>query len=138
MTTTCVRRVVLTLLCSTMSASQLGAQSHPRYRTYQMGDDVLTISRQLGVPAPAGILMPPGPGTVVELRWRSMAAANPWIFKAHHPERSEGSTEVAHASPAGMDPSPGSGSRGAGGGSRADLSVTFGSARLGPWTLLVR
>jgi len=66
-----IRRVVLTLLCSAMSASQLGAQGHPRYRTYQMGDDVLTISRQLGVPAPAGLLMPPGLGAVVELRWRS-------------------------------------------------------------------
>lgn len=69
--TTSIRRVVLALLCSAMSASQLGAQGHPRYRTYQMGDDVLTISRQLGVPAPAGTLMPPAPGTVVELRWRS-------------------------------------------------------------------
>ena len=66
-----VRRVVLTLLFSAMSASQLGAQGHPRYRTYQMGDDVLTISQQLGVPAPAGLLMPPGLGAVVELRWRS-------------------------------------------------------------------
>ena len=66
-----IRRVVLTLLFSAMSASQLGAQGPPLYRTYQMGDDVVAISRQLGVPAPAGTLMPPGLGALVELRWRS-------------------------------------------------------------------
>jgi hypothetical protein len=44
--TASIRRVVLTLLCSAMAASQLGAQGHPRYRTYQMGDDVLTSDRR--------------------------------------------------------------------------------------------
>ena len=39
--TTSTRRVVLTLLCSAMSASLLGAQGRPHYRAYQMGDDVL-------------------------------------------------------------------------------------------------
>jgi hypothetical protein len=68
--TTSTRRVVLTLLCSAMSASLLGAQGRPRYRAYQMGDDVLTISRQLGVPSPAGTLVPPALGAVEELRWR--------------------------------------------------------------------
>ena len=68
--TTSTRRVVLTLLCSAMSASLLGAQGRPHYRAYQMGDDVLTISRQLGVPSPAGTLMPPALGAVEELRWR--------------------------------------------------------------------
>jgi hypothetical protein len=68
--TTSTRRVVLTLLCSAMSASLLGAQGRPHYRAYQMGDDVLTISRQLGVPAPASTSMPPALGAVEELRWR--------------------------------------------------------------------
>jgi hypothetical protein len=68
--TTSTRRVVLTLLGSAMSASLLGAQGRPHYRAYQMGDDVLTISRQLGVPSPASTLMPPALGAVEELRWR--------------------------------------------------------------------
>ena len=69
--TTSTRRVALTLLCSAMSASLLGAQVRPHYRAFQMGDDVLTISRQLGMPSPASTLIPPALGAVEELRWRS-------------------------------------------------------------------
>ena len=68
--TTSTRRVVLALLCSATSASLLGAQGRPHYRAYQMGDNLLTISRQLGMPSPAGRLMPPALGAVEELRWR--------------------------------------------------------------------
>jgi hypothetical protein len=70
--TTSTRRVALTLLCSAVSASLLGAQVRPHYRAYQMGDDVLTISRQLGMPAPASTLISsPALGALEELRWRS-------------------------------------------------------------------
>jgi hypothetical protein len=69
--TTSARRVVLALLCSATSASLLGAQGRPYYRTYQMGADVLTISRQLGVPSPATPLTLPALGALEELRWRS-------------------------------------------------------------------
>ena len=69
--TASTRRLVLLLLCIVPSASLLSAQSHPHYRTYQMGDDVLAISRQIGVPSPAAALVPSAPGAVHELMWRA-------------------------------------------------------------------
>ena len=46
----------------------IGAQAPPHYRTYRMGDDILAVSRQLGVPAPAASQ---AGSTVRELRWRA-------------------------------------------------------------------
>lgn len=68
---TSIRRVVPVLLCIATSTSLVAAQSGPRYRTYRMGDDVLAIARQAGVPSPAATAVPRARGAVQELRWRA-------------------------------------------------------------------
>lgn len=55
-------------LCIVLGATLLDAQVRPHYRMYRMGDDILAISRQLGVPIPAASQ---APSTVRELRWRA-------------------------------------------------------------------
>jgi len=65
-----VRRVVPVLLCIATATSPVAAQSGSRYRTYRMGDDVLAIARQAGVPSPAATAVPGALGAVQELRWR--------------------------------------------------------------------
>jgi hypothetical protein len=72
--TTSIRRVIFMLLCSAVSASLLGAQTRPYYRTFQMGDDLLAISRQIGVPPPTATLVPRALDAVQELRWRAQYA----------------------------------------------------------------
>jgi hypothetical protein len=57
---------VIAASCIVAGATLLAAQAGPHYRTYRMGDDIAVISRQLGVPVPAG-----AGGTVRELRWRA-------------------------------------------------------------------
>ena len=69
--TTSIRRVILVSLFIATSASLLGAQTRSHYRTYQMGDHVLAISRQIGVPSPPVTLVPRTLGAVEELRWRA-------------------------------------------------------------------
>jgi hypothetical protein len=61
-------RTALAALCIVSGAALLGAQAPPHYRTYRMGDDIVAISRQLGVPMPAASQ---AAGTVRELRWRA-------------------------------------------------------------------
>ena len=65
-------RTLIAALCIVFGATLLGAQAHPHYRTYRMGDDILAVSQQLGVPVPAASQQG---GTVRELRWRADYAA---------------------------------------------------------------
>jgi len=65
-----IRRVAVALLCSVISVPLLAAQSRPDYRTYRMGDDVLAIARQIGLPSPA-TTAPRVVGPVLELTWRA-------------------------------------------------------------------
>jgi hypothetical protein len=61
-------RTAIAALCIVVGATLIDAQVRPHYRMYRMGDDLLAISRQLGVPIPAA--SQPG-STVRELRWRA-------------------------------------------------------------------
>lgn len=61
-------RTAIAVLCIVLGPTLLDAQVRPHYRMYRMGDDILAISRQLGVPIPAAS---PRGGTVRELRWRA-------------------------------------------------------------------
>jgi len=61
-------RTAIAALCIALGATPLEAQVRSHYRMYRMGDDILAISRQLGVPIPAASQ---GAGTVRELRWRA-------------------------------------------------------------------
>lgn len=68
--TTSIRRIAVALLCSVVSVSLFAAQRPPDYRTYRMGDDVLAIARQIGLPSPA-TTAPRAVGPVLELTWRA-------------------------------------------------------------------
>jgi hypothetical protein len=61
-------RTVIAALCIVLGATLLGAQAPTHYRTYRMGDDIVGVSRQLGVPIPAASQ---AGSTVRELRWRA-------------------------------------------------------------------
>lgn len=54
--------------CVVLAATLLGAQAPAHYRTYRMGDPILAVSRQLGVPVPPTSQTG---STVRELRWRA-------------------------------------------------------------------
>ena len=58
------------LWIATASASLLAPETRPHYRTYQMGDALLTISRQIGVPSPPAALVP-CQACAQELTWRA-------------------------------------------------------------------
>jgi hypothetical protein len=67
-----VHRVIVVALCLAASAASiLTAQTRLRYRTYEMGDDLRTIARQIGVPLPPDPIVPRPLGVVEELRWRA-------------------------------------------------------------------
>jgi hypothetical protein len=66
---TLVRPVIVSLCIVASSASLAGAQTRAHYRTYQMGDDLLTVSR--GVPSAPVTLAPGRPGSVQDLTWRA-------------------------------------------------------------------
>ena len=66
-----IRRSCIALLCVVMSVSLLGAQAITHYRSFRMGDDVLTISRQIGVSSSAVAQERGRLDTVTELRWRA-------------------------------------------------------------------
>jgi hypothetical protein len=68
--TTSVHRIIGVSLCMAVSSGALlRAQTHAHYRAYQMGDDLLTISRQIGVASPAVTIVPSG--GVRDLNWRA-------------------------------------------------------------------
>jgi hypothetical protein len=54
-----------------VSASVLGAQASTHYRAFRMGDDVLAVSRQIGVSSSAVAREPGRLDTITELRWRA-------------------------------------------------------------------
>ena len=62
------QRTVLAALCIVLGTSAIVAQAPPHYRAYRMGDDILTVSRQLGVAVPAASQ---AADSVRELRWRA-------------------------------------------------------------------
>ena len=66
-----IRRSCIALLCVVMSVSLLGAQAITHYRSFRMGDDVLAISRQIGVSSSAVAQERGRLDTVTELRWRA-------------------------------------------------------------------
>ncbi len=53
------------------SATLAAAQGPARYRSYAMGDSVLAISRQIGLPVADAHSMPAVAGAVQELRWHA-------------------------------------------------------------------
>ena len=67
--TASIRRVAA-LLGIVTSPSMLGAESRPDYRTYRMGDALLTISRQIGLLSPA-TSAPHVVSPVLEVTWRA-------------------------------------------------------------------
>ena len=69
-TTTVIRRVVLVSFV-VAAASAVGAQNHRRYRTYAMGDDVLSVTQRLGLSPLAATERPPASAAVRELRWQA-------------------------------------------------------------------
>jgi hypothetical protein len=83
-------RTVIAAFFIVLGVTLLDAQARPHYRSYRMGDDIVAISRQLGVPMPAAS---EAGGTVRELRWRAdyvprgAEAGDPverLIFSFHH------------------------------------------------------
>jgi len=68
-----IPRSILAVLWIGIPATLLIAQPRPHYREYRMGDDLLSVSRQIGVPPPVVAAEGGGPreNTVTELRWRS-------------------------------------------------------------------
>lgn len=67
--TTSIRRVVVAWLCILTYPALLGAQGRADYRMYRMGNDVMTIASQIGLPSP-GTTAPRVVGPVLELTWR--------------------------------------------------------------------
>ena len=53
------------------SATPVAAQGRPHYRAYAMGDSLLAISRQVGLPVIDATTTPAASGTVQELRWHA-------------------------------------------------------------------
>ena len=61
-------RTLIAALYIVCGATLLAAQADPHYRMYRMGDDILAVSQQLGVPVPAASQ---AGSSVRELRWRA-------------------------------------------------------------------
>lgn len=65
------RRLVLAALGVAASATLAAAQGRPQYRTYAMGDSLMAISRQIGLPVIDATSTPAASGAVQELRWHA-------------------------------------------------------------------
>jgi hypothetical protein len=65
------RRLILAAIVLAASATPLAAQGRPHYRAYAMGDSLLAISRQVGLPIIDATTTPAVSGTVQELRWHA-------------------------------------------------------------------
>lgn len=65
------RLIVLGFCIAVSSASMRGAQDRSIYRTYQMGDELSSVARQIGVALPHAGLIPEPLGAVLELTWRA-------------------------------------------------------------------
>ena len=68
------RRLIVAAIVFAASATPVAGQGRPHYRAYAMGDSLLAISRQLGVPvidATAGVAVASITGTP---SWREIAS----------------------------------------------------------------
>ena len=65
------RRSIVAALVFAASAAAMAAQGRPHYRTYAMGDSLLAISRQIGLPLIDVTTTPAVAGAVQELRWHA-------------------------------------------------------------------
>lgn len=61
-------RTPIVALCIVLGAMLVLAQAGPHYRAYRMGDDIATVSRQLGIATPGAS---EAAGGVRVLRWRA-------------------------------------------------------------------
>jgi hypothetical protein len=65
------RGVVIVALGLATTASLAASQGRQHYRTYAMGDTLLAVSRQIGLPVIDATSTPAAPGAVQELRWHA-------------------------------------------------------------------
>jgi hypothetical protein len=65
------RRLIVAAIVFAASATPVAAQGRSHYRTYAMGDSLLAISRQIGLPVIDDATTPAVPGAVQELRWHA-------------------------------------------------------------------
>ena len=65
------RRLIVAAIVFAASATPVAAQGRPHYRAYAMGDSLLAISRQVGLPVIDATTTPAVSGTVQELRWHA-------------------------------------------------------------------
>jgi hypothetical protein len=68
------RRLIVAAIVFAASATPVAGQGRPHYRAYAMGDSLLAISRQLGVPVIDATATPAVSGAVQELRWHARYA----------------------------------------------------------------
>ena len=68
------RRLIVAAIVFAASATPVAGQGRPHYRAYAMGDSLLAISRQLGVPVIDATTTPAVSGAVQELRWHARYA----------------------------------------------------------------
>jgi hypothetical protein len=65
------RRLIAAAIVFAASATPVATQGRPHYRTYAMGDSLLAISRQVGLPVIDATTTPAVSGAVQELRWHA-------------------------------------------------------------------
>ena len=65
------RRLIVAAIVFAASATPVAAQGRPHYRAYAMGDSLLAISRQVGLPVIDATTTPAVSGAVQELRWHA-------------------------------------------------------------------
>jgi hypothetical protein len=63
--------IVIAVLGLATSATLAASQGRQQYRTYAMGDSLLAISRQIGLPVTDATSTPAASGAVQELRWHA-------------------------------------------------------------------
>jgi hypothetical protein len=65
------RRLIVAAIVVAASATPVAGQGRPHYRAYAMGDSLLAISRQVGLPVIDATTTPAVSGAVQELRWHA-------------------------------------------------------------------
>jgi hypothetical protein len=68
------RRLIVAAIVFAASATPVAGQGRPHYRAYAMGDSLLAISRQIGLPVIDATSTPAASGGVQELRWHARYA----------------------------------------------------------------
>ena len=64
-------RLIVAAIIFAASAAPVAGQGRPHYRAYAMGDSLLAISRQVGLPVIDATTTPAVSGAVQELRWHA-------------------------------------------------------------------